>query len=145
MTYPCTVNELANTKSLFPLIISLKTRNDKISPSRNRSGIIKKMTQPLETPHNSSSLDTVRSLVQEDWEGVNRVIVQRLGSDVALVNQVAHHIIHGGGKRLRPLTVLLAARACGYKSTMLTRKSGQWDSQAWKSLIYNGCNAFEED
>ncbi|MCH2631514.1 MAG: octaprenyl diphosphate synthase [Nisaea sp.] len=75
------------------------------------------MTQPLETLHNSSSLDTVRSLVQEDWEGVNRVIVQRLGSDVALVNQVAHHIIHGGGKRLRPLTVLLAARACGYKST----------------------------
>src|SRR3970282_769249 len=33
--------------------------------------------------------------------------------DVALVNQVAHHIIHNGGKRLRPLAVLLAARACG--------------------------------
>ena len=45
------------------------------------------------------------------------VIVQRLGSDVALVNQVAHHIIHGGGKRLRPLTVLVAARACGYEQT----------------------------
>jgi len=39
--------------------------------------------------------------------------VRRLGSDVALVNQVAHHIIHNGGKRLRPLAVLLAARACG--------------------------------
>ena len=34
---------------------------------------------------------------------------------MALVNQVAHHIIHSGGKRLRPLTVLLAARACGYE------------------------------
>jgi octaprenyl-diphosphate synthase len=41
------------------------------------------------------------------------VIVRRLGSDVALVNQVAHHIIHNGGKRLRPLAVLLAARSCG--------------------------------
>jgi octaprenyl-diphosphate synthase len=41
------------------------------------------------------------------------MIVRRLGSDVALVNQVAHHIIHNGGKRLRPLAVLLAARACG--------------------------------
>ena len=73
--------------------------------------------QTAETSYDSASLDTVRSLVQEDWDGVNRIIVQRLGSDVALVNQVAHHIIHGGGKRLRPLTVLLAARACGYKST----------------------------
>ena len=75
------------------------------------------MMRAAETSYNSASLETVRSLVQDDWNGVNRIIVQRLGSDVALVNQVAHHIIHGGGKRLRPLTVLLAARACGYKST----------------------------
>jgi octaprenyl-diphosphate synthase len=60
------------------------------------------------------SLDDLRALVGDDWAGVNRVIYRRLGSDVALVNQVAHHIIHNGGKRLRPLTVLLAARACGY-------------------------------
>lgn len=59
------------------------------------------------------SLDSLRELVTEDWEDVNRVIYRRLGSDVALVNQVAHHIIHHGGKRLRPLVVLLAARTCG--------------------------------
>jgi octaprenyl-diphosphate synthase len=58
------------------------------------------------------SLDALRSPVAEDWADVNRTIVRRLGSDVALVNQVAHHIIHNGGKRLRPLAVLLAARAC---------------------------------
>lgn len=57
-------------------------------------------------------LKQLRSLVEDDWEAVNRLIFRRLGSDVALVNQVAHHIIHHGGKRLRPLTVLLAARAC---------------------------------
>jgi octaprenyl-diphosphate synthase len=61
----------------------------------------------------TSPLTAFRALVAEDWSGVNRLIFQRLGSDVALVNQVAHHIIHNGGKRLRPLTVLLAARACG--------------------------------
>src|SRR5690606_6505971 len=60
------------------------------------------------------SLDALRTLVGDDWGDVNRVIYRRLGSDVALVNQVAHHIIHNGGKRLRPLAVLLAARACGY-------------------------------
>ncbi len=59
------------------------------------------------------SLEALRATVGEDWADVNRVIVRRLGSDVALVNQVAHHIIHNGGKRLRPLAVLLAARACG--------------------------------
>jgi octaprenyl-diphosphate synthase len=59
------------------------------------------------------SLEALRALVGDDWPEVNRTIVRRLGSDVALVNQVAHHIIHNGGKRLRPLAVLLAARACG--------------------------------
>src|SRR5688572_6485291 len=59
------------------------------------------------------SLEALRALVGDDWADVNRTIVRRLGSDVALVNQVAHHIIHNGGKRLRPLAVLLAARACG--------------------------------
>ncbi len=62
-----------------------------------------------------SDLDALRTPVAQDWEGVNRLIFQRLGSDVALVNQVAHHIIYSGGKRLRPLTVLLAGRACGYE------------------------------
>ncbi|HEX7080029.1 MAG TPA: octaprenyl diphosphate synthase [Gammaproteobacteria bacterium] len=66
--------------------------------------------------HSAPSLDALRSLVGDDWGSVNRVIYRRLGSDVALVNQVAHHIIHNGGKRLRPLAVLLAARACGYRA-----------------------------
>jgi octaprenyl-diphosphate synthase len=67
-------------------------------------------------PHAATtpSLEELRDLVSDDWAAVNRLIVQRLGSDVALINQVAHHIVHGGGKRLRPLTVLLAAKAVGY-------------------------------
>jgi octaprenyl-diphosphate synthase len=66
-----------------------------------------------ETQQLTPSLDALRALVADDWNSVNRVIFRRLGSDVALVNQVAHHIIHHGGKRLRPLAVLFAARACG--------------------------------
>lgn len=69
-----------------------------------------------ETAHSAPSLEALRALVEDDWADVNRVIFRRLGSDVALVNQVAHHIIHHGGKRLRPLAVLLAARACGCES-----------------------------
>jgi octaprenyl-diphosphate synthase len=70
--------------------------------------------QPAQDSTPLPSLETLRQLVAEDWMAVNRLVVQRLGSDVALVNQVAHHIIHSGGKRLRPLTVLLAAKASGY-------------------------------
>ena len=60
------------------------------------------------------SLEQIRAPVADDLEAVDRVIVARLASDVVLVNQVAHYIVGSGGKRLRPLSVLLAARACGY-------------------------------
>jgi len=66
----------------------------------------------IQTSSRDEPLTQLRELVLDDWDNVNRLIFKRLGSDVALVNQVAHHIIHHGGKRLRPLTVLLAARAC---------------------------------
>src|SRR5262245_1255333 len=60
-------------------------------------------------------LDEIRELVAADLRRVDQVVVARLASDVALVNEVARHIVAGGGKRLRPLSVLLAARACGYQ------------------------------
>jgi len=48
-------------------------------------------------------------------QAVDRLILQRLESDVALINQIGHYIVGSGGKRLRPLAVLLSARACGYQ------------------------------
>ena len=60
-------------------------------------------------------LEAVRALLGDDWAAVNREITARLRSDVALVNSVAHYIVGGGGKRLRPLITLLAARTCGYR------------------------------
>jgi octaprenyl-diphosphate synthase len=59
-------------------------------------------------------LEQIRGLVTTDFEAVDRVIKHRLYSQVALVNRVADYIIYAGGKRLRPLLVLLAARACGH-------------------------------
>jgi len=60
------------------------------------------------------TLDAIKTLVAADLAHVDRVIRERLASDVVLVNQVAEYIIAGGGKRLRPLVVVIAARACGY-------------------------------
>lgn len=61
------------------------------------------------------TLDEVMALTQADRQAVDRLIVDRLHSDVVLVNQIAQHIIHGGGKRMRPLVHILAARAMGYR------------------------------
>jgi octaprenyl-diphosphate synthase len=61
------------------------------------------------------TLEQIRELVNSDFEAVDRVIKRRLHSQVALVDQVATYIIYAGGKRLRPLLVLLAARACGHQ------------------------------
>lgn len=57
----------------------------------------------------------VQALVSEDMLKVDALIRRRLGSDVMLVNQVAEHIVAAGGKRLRPMLVLLSARAAGYR------------------------------
>jgi octaprenyl-diphosphate synthase len=60
------------------------------------------------------TLEQIRELVTADFEAVDRVVKRRLHSQVTLVDQVATYIIYAGGKRLRPLLVLLAARACGH-------------------------------
>lgn len=60
-----------------------------------------------------SSLYTIQSCILTDIEAVNRVIQNSLHSDVSLVNQVAHYIINSGGKRLRPILVLLSAGLFG--------------------------------
>jgi octaprenyl-diphosphate synthase len=53
--------------------------------------------------------------VPDDLVAVDQLIRSRLYSDVALINQLSHYIINSGGKRLRPLLVLLASRACHYQ------------------------------
>ena len=57
-------------------------------------------------------LDDIRGLVRPDLAAVDAMIRARLKSTVPLVDQVAEHIIGGGGKRLRPLLCVLAGRAC---------------------------------
>ncbi|RMD71337.1 MAG: octaprenyl diphosphate synthase [Gammaproteobacteria bacterium] len=57
----------------------------------------------------------VYALVAEDMQAVDGMIRQRLQSQVALVNQLGHYIVNSGGKRLRPILVLLASRAFGYQ------------------------------
>ena len=62
-------------------------------------------------------LKDIRDLVAADLQAVDAEIRRQLESDVALVNQVGDYIVGGGGKRLRPLLVVLAAHAAGMKGS----------------------------
>jgi octaprenyl-diphosphate synthase len=57
-----------------------------------------------------------RALMAPEMEEVNAVIHRRLSSQVALVNQISHYIVQAGGKRVRPLLLLLVARALGHNT-----------------------------
>lgn len=56
-------------------------------------------------------------VVKDDFEAVNQLILKQLHSNVPLVENIGEYLIEAGGKRLRPLLVLLAARACGYQGS----------------------------
>jgi len=61
------------------------------------------------------SLDGLAALVTADLSAVNQLIVKHMDSPVALIPQLAGHIVAAGGKRLRPMLTLAAARMCGYR------------------------------
>ncbi len=75
---------------------------------------------PSATPSATSppavlDLPAIQALAGADMTAVDALIRARLASDVVLINQVAEYIVNAGGKRLRPMLLLLAARALGHR------------------------------
>ncbi len=68
---------------------------------------------PFESP-GAGSLERLNDLVAADMERVNATILARTGSDVAMIPEVANHLIASGGKRLRPMLTLAMAKLSGY-------------------------------
>jgi len=77
--------------------------------------------QVAEKTPDSVSFDDIAALAEGDMRAVDELISTSLESDVALVSQVSQYIVMSGGKRLRPLIVLLAARALGYEGEQHVR------------------------
>ena len=67
------------------------------------------------TPRTAQDIAHLSDLCAADMAQVDRLIRDSLDSDVVLIRQIAEYIIGSGGKRLRPMLVLLASRACGYR------------------------------
>ena len=64
------------------------------------------------------SIEAIREFIAADMQAIDRVIRARLHSGVPLIDQIAEHIIGGGGKRLRPALVVLSAGAHGYRGAL---------------------------
>ena len=79
-------------------------------------GVVVNLDSSSETQisEGNPSLDTLINLTAEDIRDVNTLIIHAMDSPVALIPQLAGHLIAAGGKRLRPMMTLAAARMCGY-------------------------------
>jgi octaprenyl-diphosphate synthase len=69
---------------------------------------------PLEEKSADRLIEPLAALAAKDMERVNQTILSRTGSDVAMIPEVANHLISSGGKRLRPTLTLATAGLCGY-------------------------------
>ena len=60
------------------------------------------------------NFDVIKTLTLDDSKATDQLILNELNSDVVLINQIGHYIVGSGGKRLRPMLLLLAAKALNY-------------------------------
>jgi octaprenyl-diphosphate synthase len=75
------------------------------------------MTSAEKTVKNNGQIDfkSIQELTRKDITAVDQIILKELTSDVVLINQIGQYIVSSGGKRLRPVLLLLAAKALSYK------------------------------
>ena len=85
-------------------------------PTPSRLQPNKRQLRPAAT-HPTTLLDEIMSLVSDDLSAINRHIENQIESDVPLIREIGRYIVDAGGKRLRPITLLLAARSLGYQGT----------------------------
>lgn len=72
-------------------------------------------SSPYKGKYEFMQLEPIHALVKDNLQDVNALILGSLRSKASVINDLGHYIIQSGGKRLRPLIVLLMAKACGYQ------------------------------
>ncbi len=79
-------------------------------------GVVIKFEGGAEQP--KATLDALVNLTAQDMRRVNELILEKAESHVELIPELARHLIDSGGKRIRPMMTLAAARMCGYDGTL---------------------------
>jgi octaprenyl-diphosphate synthase len=71
--------------------------------------------EPIQNNHKIIRVQDLKALVKEEFRAMDTLILNQLESDIPLIQQICEHIISSGGKRLRPLIVLLIAKSFNYQ------------------------------
>ncbi len=83
------------------------------------------------------SLKPLFDLVADDLEEINRIILDKAVSDVDMIPQLAHHLIDSGGKRLRPMLALAAAKLCRYSGSGHIRTASAVEFMHTATLLHD--------
>jgi octaprenyl-diphosphate synthase len=84
-----------------------------------------------------ASLAPLLALVEEDMGHVNRVILDHARSNVELIPELARHLIDSGGKRLRPMLTIAAAKLCGYSGDAHVRLAASVEFMHTATLLHD--------
>ena len=84
-----------------------------------------------------ASLAPLLALVEEDMGDVNRIILDRARSNVELIPELARHLIDSGGKRLRPMLTIAAAKLCGYEGSGHVRLAASVEFMHTATLLHD--------
>jgi octaprenyl-diphosphate synthase len=92
---------------------------------------------PEEAQAPSRGLQPLLDLVADDMAEVNRIILDKAVSDVELIPKLAHHLIDSGGKRLRPMLTIAAAKLCGYQGAGHVRLAAAVEFMHTATLLHD--------
>lgn len=82
-------------------------------------------------------IEPLAALVKDDLDRVNQLIVDKAGSDISMIPDVANHLISSGGKRLRPMLALASARMCGYAGEGHVKLAGSVEFMHTATLLHD--------
>jgi octaprenyl-diphosphate synthase len=85
----------------------------------------------------AESLQPLLDIVAEDMQAVNRIILDKAVSDVELIPTLAHHLIESGGKRLRPMLTIAAAKLCGHRGDSHIRLAASVEFMHTATLLHD--------
>jgi octaprenyl-diphosphate synthase len=85
----------------------------------------------------SDGLQPLLDIVTDDMRDVNRIILDKAVSNVELIPKLAHHLIESGGKRLRPMLTIAAAKLCGYQGSGHVRLAAAVEFMHTATLLHD--------
>ena len=81
------------------------------------------------------SFTEIQALMESELNLMNKILVDRLDSNVDLINQMSHYIINSGGKRIRPLLLLICAGIPSFRDAQLLELESK-ELHSWQQLTY---------